>query len=103
MSSKSTKDQTLMLNISGNMGAIDVILLFNERYTPKESAYVLIKGKIVRSRSFQGHHTNWFEIKKYNSCSSQTCEKKVKGQGEGQVLGDRVTKIMLKWEVFNIS
>ena len=41
MRSRSTKIQTLRLNISGTVGAIEVILLPNERCSPKVSTYVL--------------------------------------------------------------
>ena len=49
-----------------------------------------------RSRSSKGHHTNGFKIKKYECYSSQTCEKKVKGRGQGQNLGHFNTLIKIK-------
>ena len=67
------------------------------RYQPMYWTKVIIKRSRSRSRSSQGHHTNGFKIEKYKGYSSQTCEKKVKGQGQGQNLGhfDTLTKIEL--------
>ena len=56
MRSRSTKGQTLKLNISGTVGAIEKILLVLERCSPKESTYVLNPRSSLRSKGQgQGH------------------------------------------------